>query len=62
MTSNKSTVLTAPASADGSFEGRWDAWRARGLAHDRRTRRLLSELLPALVFVGVSIYILILIW
>jgi len=62
MTSGESTSAATPANAEGSFEGRWDAWRARGAAHDRLVSRRLKELIPALVVVAVIIYVFILVW
>ena len=62
MTSGESTAAATPANAEGSFEGRWDAWRARGVAHDRVVSRRLKELIPALVVVAVVVYAFILMW
>jgi hypothetical protein len=62
MTSGELTAAATPADAEGSFEGRWDAWRARGVAHDRVVSRRLKELIPALVVVAVVVYIFILRW
>ena len=62
MTFSNSLPQAEPTGDDGSFDGRWDAWRARGLTNERATRRLLSGLMPALLVVGVTIYVLILIW
>jgi hypothetical protein len=62
MTSRESTVAAKPITADGNFEGRWDAWRARGSAHDRVVWRRLTGLLPALVVGTVIVYAFILMW
>ena len=62
MTSSESTAAATPADAEGSFEGRWDAWRARGVAHDRVVSRRLKELIPALAVVAVVVYVFILRW
>jgi hypothetical protein len=62
MISGESTAAVTPVNAEGSFEGRWDAWRARGVAHDRVVSRRLKELIPALVLVAVVVYLFILMW
>jgi len=56
MTSIESTSGPTPAKKDGTFEQRWDAWRARGVAHDRATGRRLGRLIPAIVVVAGIVY------
>jgi hypothetical protein len=58
----ESISMTDPDNVHGNFEGRWDSWRARGAGRDHGPRRLLRELVPALVIVAVIVYVLILIW
>jgi hypothetical protein len=62
MTSIESTSGNKPADANGDFEGRWDAWRARGLAHDRLISHRLREWVPAVVVVAVIVYAFIVMW
>ena len=70
MASRESTLVSAtaiersaePAGVDVNFDGRWNAWRARGLAHDRVIRRRLRELVPAIAIAGVIVYVFILMW
>jgi len=70
MASSESTLVFATAihrspQADGvdvKFEGRWNAWGTRGLAHDRVIRRRLREFLPAIAIAGVIVYLFILMW
>jgi len=62
MTSSESTSEDKPAAADGDFDGRWDAWRGRGLAHDRTIGRRLREWIPAIVVVAVIVYVFIVMW
>lgn len=45
-----------------NFEARWDAWKARGAAHDLELRRRFLSLAPLAAIIGVTVYILILIW
>lgn len=42
--------------ADADFDARWDAWRARGLAHERVVRRKLFVLASALAIVAAAAY------
>ena len=70
MASSESTLASATAirraphadDVDVNFAGRWNAWRARGLAHDRVIRRRLREFLPAIAIAGVIVYLFILMW
>jgi|RhiMetdeSRZDD1v2_1073273.scaffolds.fasta_scaffold08158_3 hypothetical protein len=70
MTSSKSIVARAPAADnpaesghdEPNFEARWDAWKARGAAHDLELRRRFLSLAPLAAIIGVTVYILILIW
>jgi len=62
MTSGESTAAATPANAEASLEGRWDAWRARGVAHDRVVSRRLKELIAALAVVAVIVYVFVLVW
>jgi hypothetical protein len=64
--------IAAPATATGNrperahdepnFESRWDAWKAKGAAHDLELRRKVLSLAPLAAIIGVTVYILILIW
>ena len=41
------------------FDERWDAWQAKGLAHDRAFKRKMTIALPILIVVtGVVTYVL----
>jgi len=62
MASLESTSVSEPAGVDVNFEGRWNAWRARGVAHDRAVRRRLRELIPTIVIVAIIAYVFILMW
>jgi len=66
MPSHESTSASPPAlesaGSDGNFEGRWNAWRARGVTQDRALRRRLQEVIPAIVIVGVLVYAFIVFW
>jgi hypothetical protein len=48
-----------PAVVDADFDARWNAWRARGVANERATRRRALQLLPvlALAIVAVIVYV-----
>jgi hypothetical protein len=52
-------VPTPPAAvpAVSSFDERWEAWRARGAAHDRAVGRRLAIAAPILAVVAVAIAI-----
>lgn len=45
-----------------NYEARWDAWKARGAAHDLQMRRRVLTLAPLAAIIGVTVYVLILIW
>jgi hypothetical protein len=53
---------SAPDGADGNFEGRWNPWRGRGLAHGPWVRYQLRELAPLFVIVAVVVYLFVLMW
>ena len=66
MPSRESTSASPPAiesaGSDGDFEGRWNAWRARGVTQDRALLHRLQELIPAIVIVAVLVYAFIVFW
>jgi hypothetical protein len=70
MTSSESIVARATATEnpaesahdEPNYEARWDAWKARGAAHDLQMRRRVLALAPLAAIIGVTVYILILIW
>jgi hypothetical protein len=64
MAADASTALTSDVSpltpisqASSSFDDRWEAWQAKGAAHDRAVRRRLALAAPFLVIVtGALLY------
>ena len=69
MTSKESIAAAAtetgnPEAAhdEPNFEARWDAWKARGAAHDYELRRKVLALAPLAAIIAVTVYILVLIW
>jgi hypothetical protein len=54
------TLVPSPplyvAPAEATLDERWDAWRARGAAHDRKVVLRARIALPIAVAVGASIY------
>jgi len=50
----EATVATMPADSL-SFDERWDAWRAKGEAHDRAVRRKLTLAAPFVAIVAGAI-------
>jgi hypothetical protein len=55
--SPNTTVPSAPMAhgADPAFEERWDAWVARGAAHDRAVRRRLASAAPVIAAIAAVI-------
>jgi hypothetical protein len=51
-----------PAIEDLDFEARWNAWRARGEAHERLVRRQALRVLPAIVCAAGIVYAYRLMW
>lgn len=52
-------ILASPsylAPAETTLDERWDAWRARGAAHERTVRRRARIALPIVVAIGASVY------
>ena len=55
-------VLTAPTAAQSvlpvssTFDDRWTAWQAKGVAHDLAVRRKLTIAVPIVVIVAAAIF------
>ena len=49
---------TGKANGEPSFDQRWAAWEAKGLAQDRATRRRMALLAPAVVIAAAMLYVL----
>ena len=45
-----------------SFDARWNAWRARGEAHERLVRRRAMQVLPAIALAVATVYAFSLMW
>ena len=45
-----------PAREPASFDERWTAWQAKGVAHDRAVRRKMAIAAPVVIIVAVIIY------
>ena len=44
------------AAASSSFEERWQAWQAKGVAHDRAVRRKLAVAIPLLAATAAALF------
>jgi hypothetical protein len=47
----------APPVVTTSFDERWRAWQARGVAHERAVRRKMLIAAPVVAAVGAAIYL-----
>ena len=45
-----------PPPESTSFDERWAAWQARGLAHDRAVRRKLGTVVPVVLILAAVLY------
>jgi hypothetical protein len=54
LANNAST--STPVREPASFDERWAAWKAKGIAHDRAVRRKMTIAAPMLVIVALVIY------
>ena len=51
------TTASAPVHESASFDDRWAAWQAKGIAHDRAVRRTIALAAPVLIVViGAIVY------
>jgi DNA-directed RNA polymerase subunit K/omega len=49
-------AVTTPATASSSFDERWEAWQAKGAAHERAFRRKLALVAPVVVIVAAAVF------
>jgi small-conductance mechanosensitive channel len=50
------TAVTTVIPVSPTFDERWEAWQARGAAHDRAVRRKLTIAAPLLAIVAAAIF------
>jgi small-conductance mechanosensitive channel len=50
------TAVTTVIPVSLTFDERWEAWQARGAAHDRAVRRKLTIAAPLLAIVAAAIF------